>query len=227
METANATSWFETSVHATRDHASSGRAGQWYNRPGTVEPTGDCSVDEAPLEDLFTRLRAGDPAATDELLTLVYGQLRRLARRQLGGAFDSLGCTGLVNEIYLKLFKGGGGDWNNRAHFLGTAAKAMRQVVVDHARRSRARKRCAAGERVPLDELLDRYERNGADPVAIDEALERLNLQDPQLVSIVEMRFFVGYSVADTARILGTSPSTVARGWQVARAWLRRDLDGG
>lgn len=174
------------------------------------------------LESLFARLRDGKPSAPDELLQALYGQLKALARRALSGPRDSLDTTRLVHEVYLKLFRNGRGDWQDRAHFLGTAATAMRCVVIDHVRQRKAQKR--AGQRVAIDDFVDRHQQNGGDLLALDEALLRLQERDPRLVKVIEMRFFAGYSVSDAARILGCSPRTVARDWQVARSWLLREL---
>lgn len=182
-------------------------------------------MDERHLETLFARLRAGDDAAPEELLHAVYAQLKAMARRQLRSQHDSLNTTGLVNEVYLKLFRNGAGDWTHRAHFLATAAKAMRQVIVDHVRHRTAKKR--TGPRVPLDDVIDGHEARGANLLALDEALQRLGERDPQLVQVIEMRFFAGYTIADTARILGVSPRTVDRAWETARAWLEKELGDG
>ncbi len=182
-------------------------------------------LDEHHLQDLFARLRAGDAQAPDELLDVVYGQLKAMARRHLGNPTDSLNATSLVHEVYLKLFRDGRGDWAHRAHFLATAARAMRQVIVDRARHRQAKKR--SGPRVPLDDLIDGHETRGADLVALDDAVRRLGERDPELVQVIEMRFFAGYSIADTARILNRSPRTIVRAWEVARAWLEKELTGG
>lgn len=179
---------------------------------------------EADLAHLLASMTAGDQAAASEFFSLVYDKLRSLAHRELRGRSGSLATTGLVDEVYLKLFHGGARQWASQAQFLGTAARAMRQVLVDHARRRRAQKRLPTGQRVPLDELVDDYEARGADVLEIDDALHRLRRVDAQLVTIVEMRYFAGYSIADTARLLGLSTSKVHRSWQVARAWLVREL---
>jgi RNA polymerase sigma factor (TIGR02999 family) len=179
------------------------------------------------LDGLLSRLRAGDRDAEGRFLSLVYRQLKAVAHRQLAGNRDSLGSTGLVNEAWLKLFRPGGASWGSRAEFLAMAAHVMRHILVDHARRRASAKRQAARQHVPLDELVDRYERNGTRLVHVDDALKQLAEVDPQLVEVVEMRYFAGYTIVDTARVLGLSPSSVVRAWRVARAWLARELGDG
>jgi len=173
---------------------------------------------DTQLRDLFTRLGAGDLEARATLLSTLYEQLKTIAHRELRRrGHDTMNTTGLVNEAYLKLFKNGNGDWEHRRQFLGTAAMAMRQLIVDHARSKSAQSRKA--NRVPLDDFID-MQTKGADILALDEALHRLAAIDEKLVRVVEMRFFAGYSIEDTARILHTSSRTVVRRWETASAWL-------
>jgi RNA polymerase sigma factor (TIGR02999 family) len=177
-------------------------------------------VEEIDVDALLERLKGGEPAAREQLFDVVYGELRTIARRALGGNSNLLGTTSLVHEVYLKLFRREGCDWATRAHFLATAARAMRQVVVDRYRHEARH----MDKLVPLQDAADPLGMKGADVLALDEALQRLASCDPQLVQLIEMRFFAGYSIADTARILDVSPRTVVRQWEIGRAWLLREL---
>ena len=181
-----------------------------------------------PVTRLLRRMRDGDSLAADELLPLVYEELRALAARAMGqrSAGHTLQPTALVNEAWLR-FAGDGEapEFQNRAHFLGVAARAMRSVLVDHARRRGAAKRVTGRERVPLEHVLDLFEEHTSDLLALDEALTRLTTMDPELGRIVELRFFGGLSVEETAHALDCSEATVVRGWRVARLWLKNDLE--
>ena len=164
----------------------------------------------------------GDDGALGELLPLVYAELRRLAagylRRERPG--HTLQPTALVNEAYLRLVDQSHVHWQNRAHFLGVAAQMMRRILVDHARGQRAEKRGGEIQKLSLDENIDVSGERAADLVALDEALERLAELDPQKSRIVELRFFGGLSVEETAEVLGVSAPTVKRQWRMAKAWL-------
>jgi RNA polymerase sigma factor (TIGR02999 family) len=170
----------------------------------------------------------GDRAALDELIPLVYDELRRLAHLYRGGESPghSLQTSALVNEAYLRLADRANPRWQNRAHFLATCAQLMRQILVDHARRRRARKRGGGERQVPLDEGMIVSEERAADVVALDEALARLSELDPRQGRVVELRFFGGLSIEETADVLGVSPGTVMRDWTLAKAWLRREISG-
>ncbi len=175
---------------------------------------------------LLRRLNHGDRAAADELLPLVYDELHRLAERFMGGerSAHTLQPTALVHEAYLRLVDGAGDDWEDRRHFLGVAARAMRNVLVDHARTRGALKRGGDYERVPLDDALALYEDRVPDMLSLDEALQQLERLDDQLGSIVELRFFGGLSNVEAGKVLGVSTRSVERGWSTARAWLRAAL---
>lgn len=177
---------------------------------------------------LLDRASGGDAAATDELLPLVYDELRRVAQEYLGGERrgHTLQATALVHEAYLRLVGPANPGWQNRAHFFGAAAKAIRRILTDHARSRSRLKRGGAAEREPLDSALLVGEDSAIDLVALDEALESLGKMDPQKMKVVELRFFAGLTMADIARALGVSESTVARDWQFARVWLHRAMDG-
>jgi RNA polymerase sigma factor (TIGR02999 family) len=174
---------------------------------------------------LLAQWRAGDPAALESLIPLVYGELRRIAHGYLRGERPghTLQSTALVNEAYLRLVSQEPGQIDNRAHFVRVAAHLMRQILVDYARAQRAAKR-DGGRRVELDESLLPLQLPNVDVIALDEALNGLARLDEQQAQIVELRFFGGLSVGDTATSLGVSPATVKREWATARAWLSREL---
>jgi RNA polymerase sigma-70 factor, ECF subfamily len=181
---------------------------------------------------LLCRASLGERAATDELLPLVYDELRRLAAAHLAEerAGHTLQPTALAHEAYLRLVGPGGTTWENRAHFFGAAARAIRRILVDHAR-GRVRQKRGGGVEVQSLEA-DCAERHPITPppsvdlIALDDALERLTALDPQKARIVEMRFFGGLTVEEVAAALGVSESTVARDWQFARVWLYRAIVG-
>jgi RNA polymerase sigma factor (TIGR02999 family) len=185
------------------------------------------TTEPGDLTRLLRAHAAGDPEAFERLVPLVYQDLRRVARRQLrrGQPMALLETTGLVHEVWLKLVEGLDVDWQDRRHFLAVCARAMRQVIVDHARRMGAAKRGGGAAAVELDE-----EHLPADDVAhlltVDHALTRLAQRNPRLAQVVECRFFAGLSEDETAEALGISLRTAQREWLRARAWLREDLGG-
>lgn len=170
----------------------------------------------------------GARPSRDELMVHVYDELRRLAAAYLRRerADHTLQPTALVHEAYMRLAAQDGVDWRNREHFIGVAAEMMRRVLVDHARGHRRGKRWG-GLRLPLAEADGFAEGEAGDLVALDEALRRLARRHPQKSRIVELRFFGGLSIEETAGILGVSDSTVERDWKFARAWLARELEHG
>jgi RNA polymerase sigma factor (TIGR02999 family) len=186
-----------------------------------------------PSPDDLTRLLhaygSGDRAALERLMPSVYNELRRLAahylRRERAG--HTLQPTALVNEAYLRLVDQRNADWKNRAHFFAIAGQAMRRVLLDHAKARRRDKRGGAMARVTLDEGLLASPRHDLDIEALEEALGALAAIDARQVTIVELRYFGGLSVEETAEALGISPATVRRDWTVAKAWLRRALREG
>jgi RNA polymerase sigma factor (TIGR02999 family) len=171
---------------------------------------------------------AEDRQSVDTLLPIVYQELRRLAasylRRERPG--QTLQPTALVHEAYLRLLKDKPDRWKNRAHFCAIAAHSMRQILIERARARGAQKRGGAQPRVTLDEALVAGGNRGIDLVALDEALERLAAIDPEQARLVELRFFGGLTVEETAEAMDISPATVKRHWTVARAWLARELEG-
>ncbi|MCP4203976.1 MAG: sigma-70 family RNA polymerase sigma factor [bacterium] len=176
---------------------------------------------------LLAQVRAGAPEAREELLGLVYEELRRIARGQLrrrNGA--SLVTTELVHEAFLKLYAGPGADAKDRAHFLALAATAMRQVLIDHFRARQAEKRGGGVEVATLETFHGAsLEDRGSMVVALHEALERLEGFDPRLARIVECRFFGGMTEDEIAEALSVSKRTVSREWRQAKAWLARELE--
>ncbi len=177
---------------------------------------------------LLDRMSAGDGAAAQELLPLVYAELRRQAGRAMDGerGDHTLQPTALVHEAYLRLV-GSQVRWESRAHFVRVAARAMRNVLVDHARARRTDKRGQGRDRAALDGVLAAYEERHLDVLAVHDALERLHAVDEPLARLVELRFFAGLSIEETARVLEISTATVERHWRVARLWLRRELGPG
>jgi RNA polymerase sigma factor (TIGR02999 family) len=170
----------------------------------------------------------GDQQALDELTPLVYEELRQQAARYLRKERPnhSLQATALINEAFLRLIDVKDVQWQNRAHFFAIAANLMRRILVDHARRRDAEKRGGSQVCLTLDEGLAWANEPDVDLLAIDEALDRLAVIDEQQARIVELRFFSGLTVEETATALGISPKTVKRDWSVARAWLKREIGG-
>jgi RNA polymerase sigma factor (TIGR02999 family) len=177
------------------------------------------------ITELLVEIRRGHPGAMERLLAMVYDDLRRRARRQLRRAPQAtLGTTGLVHEAYLRLVASPNLQWQDRNHFFAVASRAMRSVVVDYARRRSARKRGGALPRVELDEGMLRVDTKATEILAIDQALGRLAALDHRLCELVELRFFGGLSVDETAEVLGVSDRTVKRDWSKARTLLHRFL---
>lgn len=162
-----------------------------------------------------------------KVMPAVYDELRRLARRYMARekAVQTLQATALVNEAYLKLMREREHFWQNRAHFCAIAAHAMREILVERARARAALKRGGSRVRVSFENVPAANEKASIDILALHESLDRLFELDPQLARIVEMRFFGGLTVEETAEILGTSPATIKRSWSMAKAWLRNEME--
>lgn len=181
-----------------------------------------------------TRLLAawqdGDSAAADQLLPLVYDELHRAAARAMRNEAvgHTLQPTALVNEVYLRLVDQTGASWKNRSQFFGVAAQAMRRILVDHARARLSDKRGGGARAVTLDDVRDlpqsAEESSEIDLLSLHEALEKLASFDADQARVVELRYFAGLNIDETAEALGISPATVKREWVVARAWLKREL---
>jgi RNA polymerase sigma-70 factor, ECF subfamily len=184
-------------------------------------------ADSADVTALLTRWSSGDASALDALMGLIYEDCRQIAARQLrrerpGHTLDP---TALVHELYLRLVDQRRATWENRAQFFGIAARLMRRILVDHARRRRRAKRGGSATLVSLSAASDEPDAgHTGDVLAIDDALERLAAIDEDQVRIVELRFFAGLTVEETALVLGRSARTVKREWRLAKAWLFREL---
>jgi RNA polymerase sigma factor (TIGR02999 family) len=178
------------------------------------------------LASLLEGAREGDEQALATLMPLVYDELRRLAARYLRRERPghTLQATALVHEVYIRLLQDSQLSWQNRAHFFGIAARSMRQILVERARARRAAKRGGEQIRVTLDPGLIGAPSQSFDLEVLDDALTRLGSLDPDLARVVEVRFFGGLSIEETAEALGVSPATVKRRWTLAKAWLMREL---
>lgn len=181
-----------------------------------------------PVTMLLLRWREGDRQALEQLMPLVYAELRRMAghhlRRERGD--HTLQSTALVHEAYLRLAGQDPPQWQNRAHFFAIAARLMRQILVDHARTRDAAKRGSGACTLLLDESVALPQKVNLDVLDLDRALTELSELDGQQSKIVELRFFGGLTIEDTSEVLGVSPATVKRDWLVARAWLLRAMTG-
>jgi RNA polymerase sigma factor (TIGR02999 family) len=181
------------------------------------------------VTDLLKAWGKGDAAALDRLLPAVYDELHRQAQRYLRRERPghTLQTTELVHEAYLRLVDQRQADWRNRAQFFGVAAQMMRRVLIDHARSKQAAKRGGSGIQVTLEDATAASEERGLDLLDLDQALTRLAALDPQQARVVELRYFTGLGIDETAQVIGISPATVKREWVTARAWLRRELSSG
>ena len=181
-----------------------------------------------PITQLLGEIKGGNRAALDELLPLVYNELRRLADsylRRESRKNHTLQPTALVHEAYLRLVGQKEIDWQNRAHFFGVAARLMREILIEHARaRHREKRGGAAATRVALDDAVSFYKEKDLDLLDLDEALNKLETLDKRQSEIVELRFFGGLTIEDAAEVLEISPATVKREWQTAKLWLLREL---
>jgi len=180
---------------------------------------------------LLQEWKAGSSEAFERVAPLVYNELRIIASRHLSHEwrYDRLQTTAVVHEAYLRLVGQRDVDWQNRGHFFAIAAQFMRRILVDHARRQGRQKRGADGRRMDLDEAMPAVPASVdvVDTLDLDRALEKLERLDPDVAKVVELRFFGGLTVEETAAVLGTSPATVKREWAIAKGWLHRELAGG
>jgi RNA polymerase sigma-70 factor (ECF subfamily) len=179
-----------------------------------------------PVTALLERWSNGDSSARDALIPLVYDELRRIARRCLSGQSSNhtLQPTALVHEAYLRLAKRDSIDWQNRAHFFAMAAQMMRQILVDHARKHAAAKRGANPVTLVVDDATAISKTPSLDLLALDDAMQRLANLDPRQCRIVELRFFGGLSIEETAEVVNISPATTKREWATARLWLHHAM---
>ncbi len=184
------------------------------------------SSSSQPVTELLARWKSGDVSARDALVPLVYDELRRIARRCLSSQSSSntLQPTALVHEAYLRLARRDSIDWQGRAHFFALSAQMMRQILVDHARMQAAAKRGSNAVTVVVDEASAVSKVRNLDLIALDDAMQRLAALDPRQCQIVELRFFGGLSIEETAQTVNISPATTKREWATARLWLHRAM---
>jgi RNA polymerase sigma-70 factor, ECF subfamily len=181
------------------------------------------------ISALIAAWGGGDEEALSRLMDLLYPELRRIARQHLGRRHSgqTLESAALANEAYLKLMRAGSVRCENRVHFLALCSQIIRRILVDHARRRGYAKRGGNTMRVPLDEALLGAEERGIEVLALDEALESLSIIDARKCRVVELRYFGGLSIEETAEVLEISPETAKRDWRMAKAWLFGKLTGG
>jgi len=187
------------------------------------------SDESGELTRLLARWGQGDAGARDALIPLIYDELRGIARRYLyrERPDHTLQSAALVNEAYLRMMRRRPGQFENRAYFFGFAAQMMRHILVDHARGRATAKRGAGAPRLTLDPEMAVTQNYETDLVALDDALKKLAELDAEQGRLIELRFFGGLSIEETAVVMGISPATVKREWATARAWLKREIDKG
>ncbi len=178
------------------------------------------------ITSLIERVTAGEEQALSELLPIVYQELRKLSRKYMRRESNrqTLQTTALVHEAYLRLLGDQNLQWKDRAHFLGIAARSMRQILVERARARHAQKRGGVQRAVTLEDRMLGQDQNSIDLLVLDEALKALAALDPKQAEVVELRFFAGLTVEETAEVMGISPATVKRWWTLSKAWLRREM---
>ncbi len=188
-------------------------------------PAGAASAPK-DVTELLEAMSTGKEGALDALIPVVHAEMRRQAARYLRRERQNhtLQPTALVNEAFLKLVEQRNVRWQNRAHFFGIAAQAMRRVLIDHARAQRRIKRGGPNQQVTLDDAMIREESRSIDVLALDQAMQRLAVIDERQARIVELRYFGGLSVEETAEVVGVSPATIKREWSMAKAWLHVTL---
>jgi len=182
---------------------------------------------KSEITNLLRQWSGGSPEAFEQLVPLVYDELRHIAGGFLKGEREGhlLQPTALVHELYLRMVDQDRAQWQDRSHFFAVAAKMMRRLLVDHARKRVTGKRGSGAEHVPIEEALDHPEQSSASIIAVDEALTRFAALDPERSKIVELRYFGGLDLAEIAELLQVSRTTVKRHWSVARMWLHRELE--
>ena len=181
------------------------------------------------VTQLLIAWSGGDKAALDKLMPLIHDELRRLAHHYMSRerADHTLQTTALVNEAYLRLVNRKGVHWQNRAHFFAIAATLMRSILVDHARSHAYAKRGGGARKIELDEAMIASQQRAAEVIALDDVLKELAVFDPQQSQVVELRFFGGLTIEETAEVLDLSPATIKREWNTAKAWLYHELAQG
>ena len=215
----------------------------WYNRtceadrvnpapPGQSEPSSQSSsprtTSPETVTELLGRIGRGDRDAANQLMPLVYEELHRLAAHYMRNERPghTLQATALVNEAYLKLIAPQQNTFHSRSHFVAVAAQAMRHLLIDHARRRRTAKHGGLEQKIALEDNIVGTDSQSEELLSVDRALDRLAKIDARQAQVVELRYFGGLSVDETARVLDISPKTVKRDWSVARAWLKREIEG-
>ena len=185
--------------------------------------------DASNVTQILNAIQRGDLKAADELLPIVYGELRRLAAQKLSQEKpgQTLQATALVHEAYIRLVGSQDPGWDNRGHFFGAAAEAMRRILVERARRKKRLRHGGARERVDLDVAELTVDGPSEDLLALDDALEKLADEDPLDGEVVKLRYFAGLTNDQVAKALGMSPRTARRRWSYARAWLLKEMEGG
>jgi RNA polymerase sigma-70 factor, ECF subfamily len=188
-------------------------------------------VSSSEITQLLHAWREGDQLALQRLTPVVYQELHRMAQRYMARENEGheLQTTALINEVYLRLVKVKEVEWQDRAHFFAVSARLMRRILTDFARSHGYQKRGGGAHRVPLDDVMtvSANSETSVDLVALEQALNHLGATDERKSKVVELRFFGGLTVEETAEVLQVSPETVMRDWSLARAWLQRELDGG
>jgi RNA polymerase sigma factor (TIGR02999 family) len=191
--------------------------------------TGISAMADLPNEvtQLLINWSQGDQSALEELIPLVHAELRRLARHYMAreNPGHTLQTSALINEAYIRLIDQQNMPWQNRAHFFGVAAQVMRHILVDHARRHCSAKRGGGARKIALDEVMIVNDKRAEELVALYDALITLATLDPRKNQIIELRFFGGMSIEETAEVLKVSPITITREWRSAKAWLRRAMN--
>ncbi len=179
------------------------------------------------VTQLLARWNSGDPSARDALVPLVYGELRKIARRCIAGqrGDHTLQPTALVHEAYLRLARHDSADWRDRVHFFAIAAQMMRQILVDHARKRASLKRGGNAVTILVEDAQPASPEKNLDLLALDDAMKQLAALDPRQSQIVELRFFAGLSIEETAEVVNISPATTKREWATARLWLYRAMN--
>jgi RNA polymerase sigma factor (TIGR02999 family) len=214
--------WFSSTCHSENFNAqlsSSRHFSQVSNNMQTLP---------GEITQLLLKWGRGDQSAFDQLIPLVYPELRKLARRYMGreNQGHTLQTSALINEAYLRLVDQENVEWQDRAHFFAVAARVMRHVLIDHARSHRSGKRGAGVRRVALEDQVILGQEPAAELLALDEALTSLAVIDPRKSRIVELRFFGGLTVEETAEVMKLSEVTIMREWRAAKAWLHREIIG-
>ncbi len=182
--------------------------------------------ESAQISGLLNAWAAGDPAALDRLIPLVYAELHRIANRQMRNerAGNTLQTTALVNQAYLRLVDAKVSVWTDRVHFFAVSAQVMRRILVDAARSRASAKRGGPAPRLNLDEDMDMSPQRARELIDLDDSLQALQQMDPRKARVIELRFFGGLSVEETASVLKISPQSVMRDWRIAKAWLYREM---